>query len=78
MAKPHSAMTCAACARIPRQSTRPARSGWRPRNTFSATVSSGTTIECWNTVAIRRRQAPVSPCAGAGCPSKRTAPLSAG
>ena len=31
--------------------------GWRPRNTFSATVRPGTTMECWNTVAIWRRQA---------------------
>ena len=78
MAKPHSDMIRAACSRIPRQSTRPARTGWRPRNTFSATVRSGTTIECWKTVAIWRRHAPVAPCAGAGWPSKRTAPLSAG
>ena len=35
--------------------------GWRPRNTFSATVRPGTTMECWNTVAIWRRQAPTRP-----------------
>ena len=78
MGNPQSVITCRACSRIRRQSTRPPRRGWRPRNTFSATVSPGTTIECWNTVAIRLRQAPTAPSGGAAAPSKRTWPLSAG
>jgi hypothetical protein len=56
-----------------RQSTNPPRPGWLPRNTFSATVRLGTTIECWNTVAIRPRH-PRHPAVsdGADWPSKRT------
>jgi len=76
--KPQSAMIWRACSRIARQSTSPRGPGWLPRNTFSATVSSGTTIECWNTVAIRRRHSPTAPSGGAGLPSKRTVPASAG
>ena len=43
---------------------------------FSATVRWGTTIECWNTVEMRLRHAPVFASAGAGPPSKRTSPVS--
>ena len=76
--KPHSVMTFLVCSRIRRQSTTPGpRRGWRPRNTFSATVSPGTTMECWNTVAMRLRQAAMSPSEGAGCPSNSTSPSSA-
>ena len=80
--KPQSVMIVRACSRIRRQSTRPRgpgpRRGWRPRKTFSATVRPGTTIECWNTVAIRPRHAATSPSEGAGWPSKRTSPASGG
>jgi hypothetical protein len=76
--KPQSAMICRACSRIRPQSTRPARPGWWPRKTFSATVSPGTTIECWNTVAMRLRHSPGAPSGGAGLPSNRTCPASAG
>src|SRR6266702_2188503 len=77
--KPQSAMTFPACSRIRRQSTRPGpRRGWRPRKTFSATVRPGTTIECWNTVAMRARQAVTSTSEGAGWPSKLTSPASGG
>ena len=62
--KPHSAITLLVRARISRQSTNPALPGWRPRNTFSATVRLGTTMECWNTVAIRPRHPAVSEGAG--------------
>src|SRR5580704_11740163 len=47
-----------------------------PRNTFSATDSSGTTIECWNTVAIHSRQRLTSPTRGAISPEKCTLPAS--
>ena len=75
--KPHSANTCFASDRIVFQWTRPERTGWVLRKTFSATVSCGTTMECWNTVEIFSRQACTSPRSGAGWPSKRTSPLSA-
>ncbi len=75
--KPHSLSTRRVSARIVFQSTIPERLGWQFKNTFSATVSWGTTIECWKTVATRLRQASTSPRAGARSPSKSTWPRSA-
>ena len=53
MSYPQSRMMLRVLARSSRQETN--RSAL-PRNTFSATDSSGTTIECWKTVAIHSRQ----------------------
>src|SRR4029077_1183603 len=48
----------------------------RFRNTFSATVRVGTTIDRWYTQATRASQAPRSGRLGVGSPASRTAPRS--
>ncbi len=77
MSKPHSPMIASVRSRMVRQLTRPPRAVRQlPRKTFSATVSCGTTMECWKTVAIRPCQASTAPAGGAGSPSKSTCPVS--
>jgi len=66
-------MTSRVLARISRQLT---NRSVPPRKTFSATDSSGTTIECWNTVAIHLRHRLTSPTRGASSPASRTVPES--